>query len=333
MLQRLLGFAVLAVILLPVVCRAQESRSAVTPNSPRIKVSEPVQVNSLIRKVIPSYPDQAKADHLTGTVVMHVIVATDGSVGEIHAVSGPAVLANRAISAVGLWKYRVTLLDGTPAEVETQVTLVFKIDDSGQTSVEEVPAGNSPRPQAVPSPGESADKPIDPQLKADIQHLLATMKGQEAAEAGIRATFDSLRPQLEASLPRTPNRGKIIDAYEDKLVDLVRTPGFQDGITAIYAKHFTDEDIKAVDAFYQTPAGQHFITELPAVIQESSQFGQQTTVNGIPGILKELCQQFVELQGAVDFCPADEKQRQSRLNSAPAAPPVNVSSLIKREGN
>jgi len=333
MFQRMLGFAMLAVILFPAVCWAQEGSSGMPSVPPRIKVSEPVQVSSLIRKIIPSYPDQAKADHVTGTVVMHVIVATDGSVGEIHAISGPSVLADRAITAVHLWRYRPTLLDGRPAEVETKVTLVFTIDDTGRAGVDEVPTGNSPAPQGEPSDSDNAGKPIDPQLKADIQNLLLTMKGQESAEAGIRATFDSLRPQLEASLPRTPNRSKIIDAYEQKLVDLVRAPDFQNGIVAIYAKHFSDEDIKAIDAFYKTPTGQRFVAELPAVVKESSEYGQEAAVSAIPGILKELCNEFQELQDTVNFCPGDEKQPQGQLLPALPSSPARARLSANALGN
>lgn len=192
------------------------------------------------------------------------------------------------------------------------------------------PQSNSAPQQANPSPSapdasKPADQRVDPQLRADILHLLQTMKGLEAAEAGIRATFNSFRPQLEAALPRTPNREKVIDAYEEKLVALVRQPEFQEGVVAIYAKHLTDDDVKAIDQFYQTPAGQHFITQLPVIVSESSALGQQAAANGIPGILDQLCKEFPELQGQADFCPA-EKAKQSQLipPRVPALPQPSV---------
>jgi hypothetical protein len=43
----------------------------------------------------------------------------------------------------------------------------------------------------------------------------------------------------------------------------------------IYQKHFTEEDLKATIAFYETPAGQKLALESPMVVRESMQAGQQ----------------------------------------------------------
>lgn len=285
-----------------------------TPKPSRIRVAGNVQAAQLVHMVQPKYPDDARANNVSGTVVLHAIIARDGSVKDLQVVDGPPGLTDAAMTAVKQWLYKPTLLNGEPMEVDTTISVVFKLDAN------------------APATSGSDDKPVDPQLRADILHLLQTMKGLEAAEAGIRATFNSFRPQLEAALPRTPNREKVIDAYEEKLVALVRQPEFQEGVVAIYAKHLTDDDVKAIDQFYQTPAGQHFITQLPVIVSESSALGQQAAASGIPGILDQLCQEFPELKGQADFCPA-EKAKQSHLfpPRAPAlAPP---SAIPTAEGN
>jgi TonB family protein len=280
----------------------------------RIKVGPNVQAADLIHEVTPKYPEDAKSQHISGDVVLHAIIAKDDSVKELKLISGHPLLVNAATDAIKQWMYKPTLLNGEPVEVDTTISVVFALGAD------------------APSATSSDDKPIDPQLKADILHLLQTMKGLEAAEAGIRSTFESLRPQLEAALPRTPNREKVIDAYEEKLVALVRQPEFQDGIVAIYAKHLSDDDIKAIDQFYQTPAGQHFVTQLPIIVNESSALGQQAATDGIPRILGELCQEFPELKGQTDFCPG-EKDKQSRL-MPPLTPPLSrPSPSAASEGN
>jgi TonB family protein len=271
-------------------------------NAPRIRIPGELQQKSLIHSVAPVYPTDAKAQHVEGTVKLHVIVGKDGTVAKVNEISGPSLLVDAAKVAVKQWVYKPTLLNGEPAEVDTTVTVDFVLD-----------AATNPDPTST----------IDPQLKADILHLLQTMKGLEAAESSIRSTFESLRPQLEAALPRTPNREKVIDAYEEKLVALVRRPEFQDGIVAIYAKHLSDQDVKAIDQFYQTEAGQHFVTQLPIIVNESSALGQQAATDGIPRILGELCQEFPELKGQADFCPGD-KDKQSQL-----LPPMELQLLVQ----
>jgi len=137
------------------------------------------------------------------------------------------------------------------------------------------------------------------------------MKTVEASESGVRTAFQTLRPQLVAILPATANREKIINAYGEKLAALVHTQQFQDGLVAIYAKHFTDDEVKKIDAFYQTPTGQHLVQTLPEVIGEAQSLGHQTAMDSIPRILSELCKEFPELQGQVNFCTAGDSNKQS----------------------
>jgi TonB family protein len=91
----------------------------------RIRVGGNVQVASLIHKVEPIYPDKAKAAHLSGSVVLHVIVATDGTLKEVTLESGDPVLGKAAVEAVRQWQYKPTLLNGNSVEVDSTVLIKF----------------------------------------------------------------------------------------------------------------------------------------------------------------------------------------------------------------
>lgn len=93
----------------------------------RIRQGGNVTLTSLTYKVAPIYPDEAKANHIQGTVVLHVILSAEGAVTEIEVVSGDQTLANAATSAVRQWKYKPTLLNGKPVEVDTTVTVDFNL--------------------------------------------------------------------------------------------------------------------------------------------------------------------------------------------------------------
>lgn len=60
----------------------------------------------LILKVAPVYPEQAKAAGIHGKVVLHVIIAPDGSVYSAMPREGNPLLSSIAINAVKQWKYR-----------------------------------------------------------------------------------------------------------------------------------------------------------------------------------------------------------------------------------
>jgi TonB family protein len=93
----------------------------------RIRVSGDVAVKSLDHKVAPIYPDEAKANRVQGTVVLHIVIGTDGSIRQIEAVSGDPVLVEVATVAVRQWRYKPTLLNAKPVEVDTIVKIDFHL--------------------------------------------------------------------------------------------------------------------------------------------------------------------------------------------------------------
>ncbi len=93
----------------------------------RITVGGNVQAAALVNKVEPQYPAIAKTAHVSGTVVLHAIIAKDGSVEKLQFVSGPALLMASAMGAVKEWRYRPTMLNGQPVEVDTTVQVVFSL--------------------------------------------------------------------------------------------------------------------------------------------------------------------------------------------------------------
>ena len=90
----------------------------------RIRVKEDVQKAKLDHMVYPVYPP-ASNKHLDGTVVLHVVVGKGGDVKSARYVSGAPRLVNSAVNAVLQWRYKPTLMNDAPVEVESTVTLVF----------------------------------------------------------------------------------------------------------------------------------------------------------------------------------------------------------------
>ncbi len=99
--------------------------SAATPN--RIRVGGDVQSASLLKQITPEYPGIAKSAHVSGTVTLRAIISKDGSIEKLEYVSGPPLLMASAIRAVREWRYRPTMLNGQPVEVDTTVQVVFSL--------------------------------------------------------------------------------------------------------------------------------------------------------------------------------------------------------------
>ncbi|HUJ30254.1 MAG TPA: energy transducer TonB [Candidatus Acidoferrum sp.] len=97
------------------------------PAMQRIRVGGNVQQAALIHQVLPVYPQIAKTAHISGTVILHAIISKDGTVQELQYVSGPPLLMRAAMDAVRQWRYKPTLLNTEPVEVDTTISVVFTL--------------------------------------------------------------------------------------------------------------------------------------------------------------------------------------------------------------
>lgn len=65
------------------------------------------------------------AMHLSGGVHLQAIIGTDGRVRDLEILDGNPILTRAAVEAVRQWRYKPTLLNGAPVEVETFITVNF----------------------------------------------------------------------------------------------------------------------------------------------------------------------------------------------------------------
>jgi len=95
----------------------------------RIQVPGEEQSEKLVKKVPPVYPQAAKKAGVQGAVNLHVVIAADGTPEKLEVIN-PEVdsrLAESAISAVRQWRYKPTLVNGKPVEVETKVVVTYSL--------------------------------------------------------------------------------------------------------------------------------------------------------------------------------------------------------------
>jgi len=93
----------------------------------RVRVSQGVQQGLLIRRVQPAYPPLARQARIQGTVVLAAEISKDGTIENLHLVSGHPMLAPAAIDAVKQWRYKPYYLNNEPVEVETTINVNFTL--------------------------------------------------------------------------------------------------------------------------------------------------------------------------------------------------------------
>lgn len=102
----------------------------VVPEKPAagpIHVSTGVSQGMLLAPIRPVYPAIARAAGVQGAVVVDAIISRTGTIESLHVVSGALMLQNAALDAIREARYRPFRLNGEPTEVQTTITVNFRI--------------------------------------------------------------------------------------------------------------------------------------------------------------------------------------------------------------
>jgi protein TonB len=78
--------------------------------------------------VVPGYPQEARANGLTGTVILKVVILADGRVADVQAMRGDEPFVSAAVQAVKTWKYEPARYKGLPITVYRIIQIPFKLN-------------------------------------------------------------------------------------------------------------------------------------------------------------------------------------------------------------
>jgi protein TonB len=98
------------------------------PAQSTVRISQGVSQGLLIKRVPPQYPQAAKTTHTQGEVRIEATINKEGIVLNPKVLHGDAVLAHAAVEAVRQWRYKPYYLDGQPVEIQTEITINFKLN-------------------------------------------------------------------------------------------------------------------------------------------------------------------------------------------------------------
>ena len=102
--------------------------AVVRPPVSSIRVSPGVQQGLLISRVEPKYSEIARTTRTQGDVILAATIGRDGRIENLHVISGHPLLVSLALDAVKQWRYRPYMLGTEPVEVETQITVRFRLN-------------------------------------------------------------------------------------------------------------------------------------------------------------------------------------------------------------
>lgn len=74
----------------------------------------------------PVYPASGKANKVDGAVILAAVIGTDGSIKHLEVLKSlRADYDKSALEAVKNWRYKPYLLNGSPVEVSTTITITY----------------------------------------------------------------------------------------------------------------------------------------------------------------------------------------------------------------
>jgi TonB family protein len=122
-------------------CLAQDTSQSASPstNANPMSLTDADSLTVLlgdpVQWVDPKYPKDALKQRVQGAVVLTLVVAKDGEVKNVTAVSGAPDFTEAAIRAVRKWKYVPYFRNDNPIEAQTTVTINFEITDKGKPDI------------------------------------------------------------------------------------------------------------------------------------------------------------------------------------------------------
>jgi len=244
----------------------------------RIRVSARVARTTI--QMPPIYPQAAIDQKIEGNVVLHLIIAKDGSVKDLTVVSGAALLSDSAVDSVKQWRYQPVRLNGDPVEVDTTVTLNYVIGPPAIVLVNDQPLTESSpaalgraEQQSVPVSAQqaSADSPATDE---DVERYLEAVHShdmmKQMMEQMSKPLHQMVHEQFEKDKDKLPADFEThLNQMVDEMLNAVPVDEMMQAMVPVYRKHFTKGDIDALIAFYSAPTGQKMLKEMPAIMAET----------------------------------------------------------------
>lgn len=160
---------------------------------------------------------------------------------------------------------------------------------------------------ALPPPAAStAAATVSPEMEAEVKRLLVLTGAEEAAaqmEAGMMAQFNATLGQF--GMPEDKLAGAVADVKLEleKLVPKARQERI---IIEAYARHMALDDVRAVNAFYDSPAGRRVIKATPLVMKESMERTGALMQGAMKDVFRALAAKYPELKALL---PEEEERK------------------------
>ncbi len=129
-----------------------------------------------------------------------------------------------------------------------------------------------------------AEQQTSRQSVETLMELTEVSKMMDAMHTQISAMFSGMSKQLGISAQEKPAFDKYMKKVGELLKNDMNWQLFKEPIIDIYTKHFSQEEINGLIAFYRSELGQSMTKKMPLIMQDSMLMSQQIMQQFMPKI-------------------------------------------------
>lgn len=166
-------------------------------------------------------------------------------------------------------------------------------------SAAQTASGNPPAPTAPVSQPTGATAKLDPTKEADIRKLLMLTGTDKLVNQMLDSMEESIRPLMTSSLPAGEYRGKLVELFFEKFHSKAAGQQIIEMAIPAYAQYYTDDEVKQLIAFYETPLGQKTVEVTPQLMAAMQKGGQEWGENLGQECMIEVLTEHPELKKAM----------------------------------
>jgi hypothetical protein len=135
----------------------------------------------------------------------------------------------------------------------------------------------------------------DPAAMTEARALMA----KTGADGIARQMLGIMKPQMQMMLLQmNPDKAAAVMAILDLMVAEfeLRIPDLVDRSAALYVDQFSLEDLKQLNAFYDSPLGRKLIEKMPALVEQSNVMAQAFASELVRDVARKLAPEFEKRQ-------------------------------------
>ncbi len=141
-----------------------------------------------------------------------------------------------------------------------------------------------------------AQETISAEKRALLKEMLDATSAAATFESFLKPMAVQLRKVIKEANPNLTEEqmsfieSDVVSVYRESL----KTESFNESLYKIYAKHFSVDELREINAFYKSPAGQKSNKVMPLIAEDSMTFGQKWSQSLVPTIQKRITERMAQ---------------------------------------